>query len=785
MRIIPITINPKNTIITNSHIQNKRETQNVGTNKLLMTNTVRPYWINFKGYKEDVEFLNNAESSLDNMLNCVDFIIRNNFKEDNNKYYDALNILKNNEEPYQEIYEKIISSSFVFNKLEKDFEIFNNLILESIEDVKHNEKHFTQYWENNCKIGNEKTKDIINNCVQNPNANINSVLKNSSDKDFSKIKEELIKKWFKFAYENIEKNQESNSLKQNIKELEKLESTGQEDVTGFIAITKFSLTNSFNNNTKEKILSSNTTTAEKTAALEYLLSFIQAKLLEDKGCKLEQDFEILNNVKKQLQFAKEKESILFARNAINSLHSLAFEKWEKDNLNTVLNLKIKKKIFIKKEEPKNPSLRFCQNYPNFNIDEKYFVSRYFNTRYKTNSKYEYDDKDYLWQIVNDRNNTVTAQKAVQEMIYSIKNNQDSYFEKLDAMYDLLKERKYHPEISLPERKVESPDDDLSFCDLYINKLGKYNKFKKRSESEKLDYLSKLTLSEISLLNIDLKNDWLKNIQPYAIIEEVNRQARNTSIFINMFKELKNINENLTEIKIKANDISLSLKDALTNSATFSNLITDETPIKLSQQISDFQRTYNCLPVKAKENIDENFMKAMPEIQKVLSANKVDKELEETLLALSKVQNEKNPTNKFLNILQHFLIYRTLGEGLNSGSTLTKNLLNKVHTSGNIPLNFADNIDTQVFSDFASMFSSFTTPDAISTAAPNIAIAGAVGNSGALKSIMTAAASHPAIAFAAIATAICGGLIMTGANQAGKLERGQRNLVFPVEIEIEI
>ena len=775
MRISPITINTKNTIKSNSHIQNEIETQNIEINKLLMSNTIRPYWINFKGYKEDVEFLNNTQSLLNNMLNNVDFIIRNNFNDDN-KYYNALNILKKD----KDLYNRVTASPSIFNELEKDFKIFNKLILESIENVKYKEKHFTQYWENNCKVGNEKTKDIINNCVKNTNTNINSALKNSSDTDFVKIKETLIKKWFKFACENIEKRQENNTLGQNIKELEKF--VCKEDITRFIDNTKNSLTNNFNNNTKEKILSPNTKTEQKTKALEYMLSFVQAKLLEDKGTELEKDFNILNQVKKQIRYAKEKESIIFAKDAIRSLHNLAFKKWEKDNLNNALNAKTNKIVFIKQEEQKNPTLRYCQNYPNFNTDEKYFVARYFNTRYKTNSKYDYDSNDYLWQIVNDRHNAVPARETVQEMIFAVKNNQDSYFEKLDSMYDLLEERKYSPkDFKLPERNVESPDDDLSFCDLYINKLGKYDKFKRKSEAEKLDYLSKLTLSEITLLNADLKNDWLKNTQPYTIIEEVNRQARNTSIFKKMFEELKNINENLTEIKIKTNDISLSLKDALTNSATFSNLVTDETPIKLSQQISNLQRTYNSLPMEAKENIDKNFVKAIPEIQKVLSANKVDRELEKTLLALSRVQKEKNPTSKFLETLQHAIIFRSVNQGITSAPNLANNLYNSMHSTKSIVNNFAEHIKAPAFDDFATMLSSFTPTDAISNAAPSIALASVAGNSGTLKSLATAAASNPYVAIAAIATAVCGGFIVAGANQAGKLEKSQRNLVFSIEI----
>lgn len=775
MRITPIFIGVKNTVRTNSQVKNKGETRNVDSNNLMLSNFIQPYFINFKGYAEDKKFIIGAEQLLENMIYNVDSAVRDNLDYGSDDYFDALNIVEKD----IALYKKIISSPLVFNGLQKEFNLFKRLVIDSIDDVKYNNKHFTKFWEDNCKIGDEKISDIVRSRVESSNLNINSIIKNSSIDDYSKIKDEIIKKWFSFSYEKFEKKRENNGIEKNLKKLEQY--IGKEDVVRFVRNSKNSLTNSFNNSTKEKILSINTTTEQKLSALESMLSFVYAKLLEDKGSDLEKDFCILNQVRKQLNYAKEKEAMLFAKDAIRSLHSLAFKKWENDNLNFALNSKMDKEIFIKQEEQKNPKLRYCQNYPNFNTDEKYFVARYFNIRYKTDTKYDYDKDDYLWQIINDRHNAIPARESVREMVYSIKNNQDTYFEKLDSIYKLLEDRQYFPDdFNLPERKVEAPDDDLSFCDLYINKLDKYDKFKRKSESEKLDYLSKLTLSEMVLLNSALKQDWLKTIQPYAIIEEVNRQARNTSIFKKMFEELQKINSNLTEIKIKTDDISLSLKDALVNRATFTNYITDETPVKLSQQISDLQRTYNNLPDEAKASVDKDLLKSIPEIQKAVSTNKSDGELEKTILELSQIQKEKNPTNHFLDMVQRSLIFSTISSGMTSGKELVRNIGNGIHSIHKTLPTTWNTIGSSTYNEFSEIMSPFTPTDVISHAVPGVALASAGGGSG-FNTLLTAASANPYVAIATIATAVCGGLIIHGANQASKLEKNQRNLVFAIEI----
>lgn len=739
------------------------------------------YYPAFKGYREDKEFVNTAINMLDNAVTEANSILYNTYEFGfDNAFLKAVGYTKQNEE----LYEKITETPEIFDTIASGFNLFNNINLKSIDEVRYDKKYFSPYWEKNSKIGNKKTAYIIKNVVNKNDNNINKIIKKADDQDYEKIKAALSSEWFEAAYKAI-KEEKPQTITKNFKELS--QTVNEQYAKTFVLNEQTRLCNEFNQKTKERILSPNTDFDQKQRAFSLILSYIQRKLLEDKGSELDNDYAVLNKAKNILQYANEKESLFYARYAINLLHGMAFEKWEKDNLVPALNIKLKKEIFYNKEEKKNEELKKFQNYKNFDTDGKYFVSRYYDACCKENDKYNFDSKDYVWQIINNRHNSKPAHQAIKELSLAVKEKQDFYFEQLDTFYDLLQQRKFDPETQIPKRHVDTPNDKLSFADLYLEKLGKINNFKRNSEEEKLDYLSHLTKEEMILLNTEIKKDWYKNDQKYALLAQVNEQARNTSVFLEMYNELKKININLDEIKIKTNEMAVSLKDALENHTIITNQIQDDSAIKLSTQISQMQRDYATLSPEKQKIVDEKFSEIIPKIVKTFENANTNNKVKEDLLHLSKMAKEKRPANQLLEKTKNVLFSHYLVSSMSRGTNYLRNiddLFKATKVTNNLSwanLGLNTTTDGSVFDEFFQLMPDVDPLNTIQNAGVGVAAAGGLTAKSGLASTIGAAFSNPATIIAAVTLLVAGGGAAISVQKAKKLERAQRDIIYEVEI----
>ncbi len=743
-----------------------------------------PYQIiNFKGYAEDKSFIDSAINLLDTTIEDVNSIIKNTYTEGyNNDFLDTVKAIE--QDP--NLYAKITETPEIFDKLEAGYNIFNDIVIGSIEEIRYNQKSYTNYWEKTSKIGEQKTADIIKSAVNKTDENINKIIKKSDDKDYEKIKLNLSKAWFENAY-NLIKQEKAESVTKSYNEL--AQTVNPQYAKTFLLNEQTSLCNEFNQKTKGRILSAESDNEQKEQAFKLMLSYIQSKLLEDKGKELDKDFSKILKAKNTLEYAKDKESMFYAKYAINILHNMAFEKWEKDNLKQTLNVKLQKEIFYNKEEKKNEELKKFQNYKNFDTDEKYFVARYYDACCKDNNKYNFDDKDYVWQIINNRHNTKPAKQAINELAHSVKEQQDFYFAQLDSFYELLRQRKLNPETQMPTRQVDTPNDKLSFADLYLEKLGKISNFKRKSEEEKLDYLSNLTKEEIHLLNTEIKKDWYRNDQKYSLLAQVNEQARTTSVFLKMCDELKKININLEDIKIKTDEITVSLKDALENRNIIARQINEDSIIKLTSQISQLQREYEILEPEQQKIVDEKVSEIYPNIIKMITNNKTDKTLKEDLIKLSKMAKNKESTNAMLAYTKSFLLSNCLRDGFNNSIHYIKNINELVKTAkvtnnlswANLGLNTTT--EGSPFSEFFEAMPPDIAPiGAVQNAGMGLTIAatGLTAKSGALGTAATAL-FNPVTAAALATVLVAGTGAIIAAHQAGKLEHKQRDLVFQLEV----
>lgn len=751
MRIIPITStisrNPQRITTMPAGFADKTVNREQSTSLPFMP---AGYFVNFRGYKEDFSLIDSIDNELDNTIGNAKYLINKKFDNNfDNHFTKALNIIENDE-----LFSKVTRNSEIFNKIAEEFEIFDRTILGSMDEVRFSKKHYTPFWENHSKIGQKLTSEIIREAADAPEARINKLIKQSNDDDYKKIKNSLIKSWFSSVVKEYKPDNGNYPVEENKKSLAEL--TDKNYAEMFVKNEKINLFNSFNSRTINKIMLPSASDEQKLEAGKLMLSYVEKKLLEDKGEKLKADFDKLYSIKEQLAYAKEKESLFFAKSALKMLHSLAFEKWEKDNLQKTLNTKLEKEIFTKKEEQSNKKLHYFQNYPNFDSDTKYFTARYYNARYLVNNIYDYDGMDYLLQIINDRHNTKTPQEVIKNIATTLDENKNVYFNQLDNFYDFLRIKQYNPEINLPVRSVQTPNDKLSFVDLYIEKLGVTDKFKRCSEKEKINYLASLTREEFELINKEIKNEWLLKDEKYAILDEVSRQAKSTSVFLGMYEELKKININLEDIKIKTNAMTVTLKDVLENRTVISSSIQEDTNIKLSSQISELQRQYNNSSPQQQAVIDKKFTEAIPAIINLLRDGQKDSGLDSQLMELSKVAKGKNSTNKTLEFVKNMLIARTVAGGLSSSKKyLGKQLL-------------ANKLQNPQMPDLSPV-------DVVADAG-----AGAAG-AGMLTQLGTVVSAHPVAAAVAAVTLIAGGGAIISSHKAANAEKSQRTLDFYVEI----
>ncbi len=745
----------------------------------------------FKGYAEDKSFLGAAVNILKNSLDDVNLVLNDKYKESyGNDFLSALECVEKN----PNLYAKVTENPEIFDKLEAGFNLFNNSTLKSLYDVRFYSKQYTKFWEDNSRIGEKRTVDVIRDSVNKKEENINRVIKTANQDEYNSIKSAVIQAWFETAY-NLIKQEKPATISKNFDELSK--TVNRQYAKTYLLNEKIRLCNEFNKKTKDCLMSHDTDSEQKLRAFKLMMSYIQSKMLEDKDKALDKDYETVIKSQHILEYAKEKESMFYAKYGINLLHGLAFNKWKKDNLTLALNEKLKKEIFYHKEEKANEELSRFQNYRNFDTDAKYFVSRYYDACCKDNNRYNFDEKDYIWQIINDRHNTKPAMQAIKELAMTAKEKETQYFAQLDNFYDLLSEREIDPEVQLPKRIVDTPNDELSFADLYIEKLGKTKKFLQSSEAEKLDYLSQLTKEEMMLLNIELKKDWYKNAQKYSILACVNEQAKNTSVFADMNNELKKINANLDEIRIKTNEMTMSLKEAIENRASLSSQIDADSTIKLSEQISQMQRDYNAMPSEEKKLVDEKFSTIFPAlIDSILKEKNKDKQntddsISSELLKISKMAASKEPANRVLELTKSILLSQGVRAGITNGYAAGVNIIKHLDDISKVTkvtnnlswttLGLSSLSEDSPFGEFFDVTPSIAPENFVAETGTALATgAGALAVKGQFSSI-AAAVTNPVSATALVAILVAGGTAAIAANKAKKLEHSQRDLLFEVRL----
>ena len=162
------------------------------------------YFISFKGYTEDKNFLENSSKILQNAMNRT----AENYACGNLAFEQALEVLQDQS---PEMYKQFLGRKELLKNYEQDFNVFNDTVLASLNQVRHEGKYYTEFWEQNSTTGNKKTADIIKQAANSPDTDINETIKNASRQEYQKIKDALVLGWF----ENVLNQKKRECLRRN------------------------------------------------------------------------------------------------------------------------------------------------------------------------------------------------------------------------------------------------------------------------------------------------------------------------------------------------------------------------------------------------------------------------------------------------------------------------------------------------------------------------------------------------------------------------------------------
>lgn len=715
------------------------------------------YFVSFNGYREDRSFILGSKQALDDtMQRVIDY-----YNEDNYEFEDALEILhQNNNNEYR----KVTNSVDNFKTYEQGFNDFNETVLNSIKDVQYGQLQFGKFWMENSRIGSKKTVDIIKQITGAQDDNINEVLKNLDYEQKAELRQELITEWFKNAGEVINDfaGAVHNNNKKLYKELEK--QIGTRSARQFLKEQESYYTSEFNRITIDKILDNKTSNEQKKEAFNAILNYLENQLKTEDSQSMESHLETILDVRKHLKYGIDKESVDYVENDFKSLYDIAITDWQKTSLPKLINNSLNKVIYVNKTEKEIPVMTTIPGYSELSPEQKYFVAKY----YAANNNGLKDNM--LKQIIQDRD-IMDPSAIVDTITLKVENDRQKYFNQLDTFYDYLKDRKTNPDLDVPEIDIAHRKGVFSFINQYLFELDKLEDYNNKSTKDKLDYLSTLTNDELRIANEKIKRSWDENELQYLIETEVKKQAKYTSINSKMYEELCKINVNLNDIKVKLDNITVSLKDLLDNRY----IIKDETEIKKAIQnsstvLADAEREYFTKTPQEQLEADLKMRETMPVVIDNLIQKTDDKDIIEQLtLVKTKCKNPKTRSNEIISMLKTIAVGRAMGLGMNKGCNKLGHLLQNSHHL-HAPLTDVGNLGDAV--------QGFDITDAgmqVLQGATVSAAAHAAAGSSSLSSIFTAIPPvDPITAAIAITVAtISAGVI--AAKKATKLEKQQREL----------
>lgn len=616
------------------------------------------YFLSFKGYSEDKEFLEKSSELLENSIARV----AQKYQFGNPEFEASLNILKK-ESP--QIYKQLIERKELFKIYEQEFSNFNSTVIESLNQVKNNEKQYTDFWKQNSKIGNKKTIDIINEAINNQNTDINKVISKTGKKDYEKIKNALILSWYENILSVPPKNIQVSIIEENQKNYEALVSLcGENNAKRYFDSLKNSFYEDFNKRTINKIFNEKLDNEKRLNGFNEIVSYIENSLEQDTPQKLSQNLKTISAAQNNLDKAIQKESFQYFKNDIKNLYNIAVNSWEEKELPFLLNNTLKKQIYNLNAEKKNRRIKNFQNYSGLSVEQKYFVSTYYTA--KNNS---YENNDLLKIMIDDRNIDNPA-VIIDAMSMKIDNDMAVYFQKLDSFPEFLNFRKEDRYIDIPDRVTQNPNDFFSFINMYLYVLNKLEEYQKYSDESKIEFLSSLTKEELQLASNEIKELWINEELPFAVQAEVRRQANLTSINKKMFDELVKVNLNLNDIKIKMDNFSYTLKDLLENKYIIKD---PEEMEKINQNastlVADAERKYNSMSEEQKASVDKSLQETLPLVIDNLIKNETDpKSIEELSLLKTKCKTSPKAAKDSFGLIKTILVGRAMSYGIQKGGT---------------------------------------------------------------------------------------------------------------------
>lgn len=674
------------------------------------------YPIPFLGYNSDREFLEYAVSLMQNDIFEIE--AENELIKDN----DFVNKLEKTYNDNPNLYKKLKNNENLFKKINKEYSNFASITMNSLDEIRYQDKIYTNFWKNNSLIGKTKTASLISKTGD--IKDINNILKNSSDEDFGNIKQRIFETWLDYKIDEL-------NNKKNIRKTNKL------------SYKIIDVHRAFDEKSINVIFNKNSSIKEKKEALNFMNNFIYMNLEENNPGKNNSLLKI-SQIQQKIDSLADLESIKIAKKEIMEFYEISKKSFDDLFLDNILKEEQNKLDFISKTEQNFKQLKNIPGYYSLNTDEKYYTAYYFDALSKiTGDKNKIiNTDDFLKKIITDRN-IQNPQEIIDNLSKASENAQNDYFNTLNTYFETLNSP-YEDEINFPEKITYHPNYNLSLENIYLSKLGKKNLFFADIDKQR-NYLKQITGDEANILNEKIKKDWINKELPYAIFKETRKQAFQTSAGIKIYNELKNVNNNLNNIQIKMDNITYSFEKFLQKNHSIKN-IAEELEINKNSTdiISELNKKYALMSEQQRIDFDKAIAAHLPSVIDELKSGLDKKEDKELLNILKKEckQKGKNTKSPFLNTMAAILVSKT-----------AYNALDKCLISGTAGL----------------------TSGAINTTA-NVTAASISGSS--LGSIFTLVPSVEPITTILFTIAACTYAI--GVGQVNNLEKNQRSLIYTLE-----
>lgn len=350
-------------------------------------------------------------------------------------------------------------------------------------------------------------------------------------------------------------------------------STNNDTIFQNILTKEVELLKKYNSQTYEKFIDTSSSNEEKIKAFSAALFFLAEAMKKSTPAELEK---ILDTVADFRNSVSSMEMLVDNKcfEKIKKLFDLSKEFWSKYELPLLMNQEFEKMIYTEETTNKYPELQNSKIYTSLPVDEKHFVARYFANQETA------VPSDPIFSILSNRT-IADVSSVIKEMSNKISIDEDIFYDLLSNSYDYIHSSDGIAKLKDFYLKGRNDNDNISMFELYLLFFQRIDLIDEADETVLLDFFETISDEQLQEANEAIVNEWFQNYLPEKFDSEVLFKAHETDANTRTLKELEQINQNLENLAIKLDGITIPLNQVISNM--------DRMYVKLENQPSQVQK----------------------------------------------------------------------------------------------------------------------------------------------------------------------------------------------------